>query len=141
MGKQLRRRDFLKAAGPAVIVGAELAGAPYISALAAGPTAENNKSPRLFVGCCAYSYRKPLEAKKMTMEDFIRTGVDLRVDGVDMTAYWFKSTDPAYLERNCCQPSSRGEESSDQTLCTRTRLDGPCSRIRSRRNSPRRIAS
>ena len=97
MGMRLRRRDFLKTAGPAVIVGAGLAGAPNVSALAAGPTAENDKSPRLFVGCCAYSYGKPLEAKKMTMEDFIRTGVDLRVDGVDMTAYWFKSTDPAYL--------------------------------------------
>lgn len=33
----------------------------------------------------------------MTMEDFIRKAVDLRIDGVDMTAYYYKSTEPAYL--------------------------------------------
>lgn len=33
----------------------------------------------------------------MTMETFIDKAVDLRLDGVDMTAYYFKSTDPAYL--------------------------------------------
>lgn len=33
----------------------------------------------------------------MTMEQFIEKAVDLRLDGVDMTAYYFKSTDPAYL--------------------------------------------
>jgi sugar phosphate isomerase/epimerase len=54
-------------------------------------------SPRLFSGCCAYSYRKDLAAGKMSMEDFIRKGVELGIDGVDMTGYWFKSTEPAYL--------------------------------------------
>lgn len=33
----------------------------------------------------------------MAMEDVIRKAVELRIDGVDMTAYWFKSTDAAYL--------------------------------------------
>jgi len=33
----------------------------------------------------------------MTMEDFIRKGVELAIDGVDMTGYWYKSTDLAYL--------------------------------------------
>jgi sugar phosphate isomerase/epimerase len=33
----------------------------------------------------------------MTMEDVIQKAVELGIDGVDMTAYWFKSTDPAYL--------------------------------------------
>ena len=33
----------------------------------------------------------------MTMEDVIRKAVELGIDGVDMTAYWFKSTDAAYL--------------------------------------------
>lgn len=33
----------------------------------------------------------------MTMEQFIEKAVSLRLDGVDMTAYYFKSTDPAYL--------------------------------------------
>jgi sugar phosphate isomerase/epimerase len=34
----------------------------------------------------------------MTLEDFIRRAVDLRVVAVDMTAYYFKSTDPRYLD-------------------------------------------
>lgn len=33
----------------------------------------------------------------MTMEEFILKAVNLRLDGVDMTGYYFKSTDPAYL--------------------------------------------
>jgi sugar phosphate isomerase/epimerase len=35
---------------------------------------------------------------QMTMEDFIRRAVDLRLNGVDMTVYYLKSTEPAYLE-------------------------------------------
>jgi sugar phosphate isomerase/epimerase len=31
------------------------------------------------------------------MEDLIAKAVDLRVDGVDMTVYFLKSTEPAYL--------------------------------------------
>lgn len=53
--------------------------------------------PRLFSGCCAYSYRKYLQPGPMTMEQFIEKAVELRVDGVDMTGYYFKSTDPVYL--------------------------------------------
>jgi sugar phosphate isomerase/epimerase len=33
----------------------------------------------------------------MSMEDVIRKAVELGIDGVDMTAYWFKSTDAGYL--------------------------------------------
>ena len=33
----------------------------------------------------------------MTLEEFILKAVDLRLDGVDMTAYYLKSTDPEYL--------------------------------------------
>ena len=53
--------------------------------------------PRFLTGCCAYSYSKLLGAGKITMEDVIRRAVDLGIDGVDMTGYWFKSTDSAYL--------------------------------------------
>lgn len=52
---------------------------------------------RLFSGCCAYSYQNYLQSGRMTMEDFILKAVDLGIDGVDMTTYYFKSTDPAYL--------------------------------------------
>jgi sugar phosphate isomerase/epimerase len=53
--------------------------------------------PRFFSGCCAYSYRKYLQHGPMTMEEFIEKAVSLRLDAVDMTGYYFKSTDPAYL--------------------------------------------
>jgi sugar phosphate isomerase/epimerase len=33
----------------------------------------------------------------MTMEDFIVKAVDLGIDGVDITTYWLKSTDPSYI--------------------------------------------
>jgi len=33
----------------------------------------------------------------MTMEDFFLKAVELGIDGVDVTVYWLKSTDPAYL--------------------------------------------
>ena len=55
------------------------------------------KEPRLLAGCCAYSYRKYLEHGPMTMEDFILKGAELGLQGVDLTAYYLKSTDPAYL--------------------------------------------
>jgi sugar phosphate isomerase/epimerase len=53
--------------------------------------------PRFFPGCCAYSYRKYLQHGPMTMEEFIEKAVSLRLVGVDMTVYYFKSADPAYL--------------------------------------------
>lgn len=93
MAEKLARRKFLGTAGAAA-AGMALSSAP-ISALPqheAGAT-----SPRLFSGCCAYSYRKYLMRGPMTMEGFIRKAVELRLDGVDMTAYYFKSTEPAYL--------------------------------------------
>jgi L-ribulose-5-phosphate 3-epimerase len=60
--------------------------------------------PRLLSGCCAYSYGKLLADGKMTMEDFIRRAADLGVVGVELTAYWLKSTEPEYLARlrNLC---------------------------------------
>jgi L-ribulose-5-phosphate 3-epimerase len=83
----LDRRNFLLSS---VSLGA---GASLASA-AQTPAA---KMTRLLSGCCAYSYRKYLQHGPMTMEEFIEKAVSLRVDGVDMTGYYFKSTDPAYL--------------------------------------------
>lgn len=92
------RRQFLKTAG---IAAASTLGLGLGAGVAPGNDAEGKK-PRLFSGCCAYSYRKYLDFKyqgpgKMTMEDFILKAVDLGIDGVDVTTYWLKSTDPAYL--------------------------------------------
>jgi sugar phosphate isomerase/epimerase len=90
MLRPLQRREFLKAAG-AGSLGLGL-GVPT------PPRAQpSDTQPRLFSGCCAYSYRKYLESGRMTMEDFILKAVELGIDGVDITTYWLKSTDPAYL--------------------------------------------
>jgi len=94
MNHAIGRRQFLKSAGTAAATPLALGAAE------SKPTSDAvdlSKQPRLFIGCCAYSFRKYLESGKMSMEDFIRKGVELRCDGVDMTAYWWKSTDPAYL--------------------------------------------
>jgi sugar phosphate isomerase/epimerase len=91
------RRQFIKAAGTAALAGAGLA-LPHT--LPAGTRAEEKRAPaaaRLLVGCCAYSFRKHFESGMMTMEDFIRKAVEMGVDGVDITTYWLKSTEPAYL--------------------------------------------
>jgi sugar phosphate isomerase/epimerase len=87
----IRRRQFLRAASLA-------AAAPLLRV--EGTRAQSETSPvqpRLFTGCCAYSYGKYLADGRMTMEDFILKGVELGVHGVDITTYWLKSTEPAYL--------------------------------------------
>ena len=93
MNNPIDRRKFLQTAGAAsATLAARTVGK------AAGPAGPDpGKEPRLFVGCCAMSYSKYLRRGPMTMEDFIRKGVELRLDGVDMTVYFLKSTEPAYL--------------------------------------------
>jgi sugar phosphate isomerase/epimerase len=93
MGLSANRREFFRTAGLAT------AGSLWVSAADEWPTTGGGTSrhPRLFVGCCAYSYAKHLAAGRMTMEDFLRKGIELRVQGVDITTYWLKSTEPAYL--------------------------------------------
>jgi len=87
------RRKFLQTAG---VAAAGLAANPRGRTLNAQEP-KNDKEARLFVGCCAYSYSKYLRSGQMTMEDFIRKGVELQLDGVDMTVYFLKSTEPSYL--------------------------------------------
>lgn len=89
----LLRRDFLQAAGFAAA--ASLTAGPR--ALARRAERNIGTRPRLLPGCCAYSYRKYLQPGTMTMEDFILKAVDLGIIGVDLTTYWLKSTEPAYL--------------------------------------------
>jgi len=89
------RRGFLRTAGSAVLAGAGLSLSTEPRGNAA--PAASTPSPRLFVGCCAYSFRKYLASGRMTMEDFILKGVELGLHGVDITGYWLKSAEPAYL--------------------------------------------
>ena len=93
MNNVLRRRSFLQVAGLAAA--GSLVRSPRSDARQAEGSA--NPRPRLLSGCCAYSYRKLLASGSMTMEDFILEAVNLGIDGVDVTTYWLKSTEPAYL--------------------------------------------
>ncbi len=100
MHDSIPRRTFLKTVGIAGFAGA---GARWLGSSAEaqasrGAATDAPKMPRLFAGCCAYSYDHALRKGTMTMEDFIHKAVELRVDGVDMTAYYLKSTDPEYLD-------------------------------------------
>jgi sugar phosphate isomerase/epimerase len=101
MGSRMIRRDFLKTAGAGVLAGAGL-GMKLDAEPQTGSASENAgddpaKMPRLFSGCCAYSYRNMLTHGQMTLEQFIEKAVELKLDGIDMTLYYLKSTDPAYL--------------------------------------------
>jgi sugar phosphate isomerase/epimerase len=96
MSKGIARRTFLQAAGMSAL-------ASVTSVHASQAQTENasvsgsSKKPRMFVGCCAYSYRKLLTSGQMTLEDFILKAVELRCVSVDMTVYYLRSTDPEYL--------------------------------------------
>jgi sugar phosphate isomerase/epimerase len=52
---------------------------------------------RLRTAICAYSFRQQLEKKTMSYEDLVKLAVDLQVDGLDMTVYWFPSTEDSFL--------------------------------------------
>jgi len=92
MINMLHRRGFLKVAGAAAgSVCVNLQGASAPQEAAAG------NRPRFFTSCCAYSYGDYLKSGKMSMEDFIRKAVELDIDGIDLTTYWLKSTEPDYL--------------------------------------------
>jgi hypothetical protein len=66
----MRRRDFLKTAGTAAVM-------PILGNTITPSEKVSSTSARLFVGCCAYSYRKHLSAGAMKMEDFFRKAVEL----------------------------------------------------------------
>lgn len=99
MPRKIARRQFLKTAAGGAMAGAALSTHLHAATQAESSPAATDpaKMPRLFSGCCAYSYRSLLTTGRMTYEQFIEKAVELQLDGVDMTAYYFKSTDPAYL--------------------------------------------
>jgi len=96
---QFTRRRFLQSAGAAAYVGTGLALPSQAQGATRGDSPGEVKSmARMFPGCCAYSYRKYLKSGQLSMQDFIREMVKIGSAGADMTVYWFKSTDPAYLD-------------------------------------------
>src|SRR5450631_818232 len=99
MENTIGRRQFLKTAGVGALASAGLGmGSPLVHAASPDVNTQTSKTPRLLVSCCAYSYREALTHGKMTLEDFILRAVELKLDAVDMTVYYLKSTDPGYLE-------------------------------------------
>ena len=56
------------------------------------------------IGCCSYSYREYLQSGEMSQEDFIDVAADLGIEGVELTSYYFPTTDKKYLnslKRRC----------------------------------------
>lgn len=49
------------------------------------------------VGSTAYSYRKYLTSGEMTLEAFLDKAVEIGLDCVDLTSYYFPTTDDEYL--------------------------------------------
>lgn len=100
MEGHVARRQFLKTAGATLLAGAgvELMGPVSSQAQGASSKTSAAKTTRLFSGCCAYTYRHAFANGSLTLESFIEKAVELRLDGVDMTVYYMKSTDPGYIE-------------------------------------------
>ncbi len=95
MSASISRRKFFQSA---TLASASTIGFPALSKSGAQGSSPGTQ-PRLFVGCCAYSYRDYLKDGRMTMEDFVLKGVELGLHGVDITTYWLKSTEPADLAK------------------------------------------
>jgi sugar phosphate isomerase/epimerase len=56
------------------------------------------------LGCAAYSYRDLLKPDAMSLEQFVETCAAMELDGVELTAYYFPSTERDYLhhlKRHC----------------------------------------
>ena len=99
MKDKFTRRHFLQSAGASAFAGAGLTLPTQAeAALQADSPRKVKSTSRMFPGCCAYSYRKYLKSGQMSMQDFIREMDKIGSVGADMTVYWFKSTDPVYLD-------------------------------------------
>ena len=64
------------------------------------------------LGCCAYSYRDLLTKGDMTLEGFLDTAVDLGLDGVELTSYYFAEETDEYLHYLKWEVFMRGLEVS-----------------------------
>ena len=63
----------------------------------AAPAADTNGKSRLRSAICAYSFRDALAKKTMSYDDLVRLAVDLDVDGLDLTVYWFPNRSAEFL--------------------------------------------
>lgn len=49
------------------------------------------------LSCCAYSYRQALQGGAMTLADFLRVCREIGFEGVELTSYYFPTTERAFL--------------------------------------------
>lgn len=49
------------------------------------------------LGCAAYSYRNYLQSHRMTLESFVQRAAEMGLNGVELTDFYFPSTEDAYL--------------------------------------------
>ena len=87
----MHRRELLGTA-PFLLAGS--LGSP--AAARAGRSKATGTS-RLRTAICAYSFRTPPESKALTYADLVRMAVEQGVDGLDLTVYWFPSTEDDFL--------------------------------------------
>lgn len=87
----------MKQVGFGALAGSGMSGVGVRAAADSAQDGEKSGTARLMPGCCAYSYNEDLRRGAMTLEDVILKAVELQVLAVDMTAYYFKSTEPGYL--------------------------------------------
>jgi sugar phosphate isomerase/epimerase len=51
------------------------------------------------ISCCGYSFRQYLKDGGMSLEDFLDKAVEMGIDGVELTAYYFPTTETDYLSK------------------------------------------
>lgn len=88
MGIDMKRRAWLQTIATAGTAALTRPGAA---------TEQGARKPRLRTAICAYSYRQALQSGKLKYEDLVRLAVDYGTDGLDLTVYWFPSTDDSFL--------------------------------------------
>ena len=87
----MHRRELLRTA-PFLLAGS--LGSPLA---AHGGRSKATGASRLRTAICAYSFRTPLESKALTYADLVRMAVEQGIDGLDLTVYWFPSTEDDFL--------------------------------------------
>jgi sugar phosphate isomerase/epimerase len=97
--KKYKRRSFLQ-------TGAALVGTVALTSQYPMPTLQAAKfnHHRIKLSLAAYSFRNEFKSKEMTMNKFIDYCDDLRLDGTELTSYYFESQEDSYFLnlRNKC---------------------------------------
>lgn len=85
----MNRRDLFKSLP--LLTGA------FVSRAEAEPPGSLAHTARFRTAICAYSFRDALKSGAMTYEGLVRLAVELDVDGLDLTVYWFPNTSDEFL--------------------------------------------